>query len=177
METEKETSANITFDTEQKKYTDNEKKLEDLPRLEDLLRSEKEVKPAPVLKGLKRVENNTLEENKTFKSKDDEKKQIVRKRVKLFTGIYISIVALLLSFVGVNIATLTIMNRDINNNANTIQGQSEQIIDIYQDGLTDVTDPSTSIEVSLNPPRDYGDDKQELTFFDKLTILFRNFFG
>ena len=177
METEKETSANITFDTEQKKYTENEKKLEDLPRLEDLLRSEKEVKPAPELKGLKRVENNTLEENKTFKSKDDEKKQIVRKRVKLFTGIYISIVALLLSFVGVNIATLTIMDRDINNNANTIQGQSEQIIDIYQDGLTDVTDPSTSIEVSLNPPRDYGDDKQELTFFDKLTILFRNFFG
>lgn len=177
METEKETSANITFDTEQKKHTENEKRLEDLPRLEDLLRSEKEVKSPPELKGLKLVDNNTLEENKTFKSKEDEKKLIVRKRVKLLTGVYISIVALLLSFVGINIATLTIMNRDINNNANTIQGQSEQIIDIYQDGLTDVSDPTTSIEVSLNPPRDYGDDKQELTFFDKLTILFRNFFG
>ena len=69
------------------------------------------------------------------------------------------------------------MNRDINNNANTIQSQSEQIIDIYQDGLNEITDPDASIEVSLNPPRDYGDDKQELTFFDKLTILFKNLFG
>lgn len=174
---EKETSANTALVSESEIKPESEKRLVDLPRLEDLLRSEKEIKSAPKLNGLKRVENNTLEENKTFKSKEDEKNAIVRKRVKLITGIYISVVALLLCFVGVNIATLTIMNRDINNNADTIQSQSEQIIDIYQDGLNGITDPDASIEVSLNPPRDYGDDKQELTFFDKLTILFKNLFG
>ena len=177
MEIEKETSANTALASESEIKPESEKRLVDLPRLEDLLRSEKEIKSAPKLNGLKRVENNTLEENKTFKSKEDEKNAIVRKRVKLVTGIYISVVALLLCFVGVNIATLTIMNRDINNNADTIQSQSEQIIDIYQDGLNEITDPDASIEVSLNPPRDYGDDKQELTFFDKLTILFKNLFG
>ena len=33
-------------------------------------------------------------------------------------------------------------------------------------------DPSGEIQISLNEPRDYSDDKKELTFLDKLTILF-----
>ncbi len=174
LETEKETSANTVLENES--AVKNETRLGDTLRLEDLLKSENEVKPLPELKGLKKVENNALEENKTFKSKEDEKKSIVRKRVKLVTGIYISIVALLLCFVGINIATLTMMNRDINNNANTIQSQSQQV-DFYENRTDPITDPTDSITVSLNPPRDYGDDTQELTFFDKMTNLFRNIFG
>ena len=34
-----------------------------------------------------------------------------------------------------------------------------------------------NIEISLNEPRDYSDDIEELTFLDKMTILFRNIFG
>ena len=176
METEKETNANTIIATESGVEKKNETRLDDLPRLEDLLKSETDVKPVQELKGLKKVENNTIEENKTFKSKEDEKKTVVKRRVKLMTGVYIAVVALLLGFVGINIATLTMMNRDINNNANTIQSQSQQI-DIYEGLSPDIGDPSSTIEVSVNPPRDYGDDDQELTFFDKMTILFRNIFG
>lgn len=176
METEKETNANTIIATESGVEKKNETRLDDLPRLEDLLKSETDVKPVQELKGLKKVENNTIEENKTFKSKEDEKKTVVKRRVKLLTGVYIAVVALLLGFVGINIATLTMMNRDINNNANTIQSQSQQI-DIYEELSPDIGDPSSTIEVSVNPPRDYGDDDQELTFFDKMTILFRNIFG
>ena len=176
METEKETNANTIIATESGVEKKNETRLDDLPRLEDLLKSETDVKPVQELKGLKKVENNTIEENKTFKSKEDEKKTVVKRRVKLLTGVYIAVVALLLGFVGINIATLTMMNRDINNNANTIQSHSQQI-DIYEGLSPDIGDPSSTIEVSVNPPRDYGDDDQELTFFDKMTILFRNIFG
>ncbi len=175
METQKETSANTVIETDSS-VEKKDARLDDLPRLEDLLKSETDVKSAPELKGLKKVENNTFEENMTFKSKDDEKKKIIRKRIKLLTSVYISVVVLLLGFVGFNIATLTMMNKDINNNANTIQSQSQQI-EIYEGLSPDITDPSSTIEVSINPPRDYGDDKKELTFFDKLTIFFRNLFG
>ena len=67
-------------------------------------------------------------------------------------------------------------NRDINSNANTIQSQSQQI-DIYEGLNTPDADPTGTIEISLNEPRDYSDDTKELTFFDKLTILFRNIFS
>ena len=63
MEMEKETSANTALASESEIKPESEKRLVDLPRLEDLLRSEKEIKSAPKLNGLKRVENNTLEES------------------------------------------------------------------------------------------------------------------
>ena len=178
MENERmtETKTDIEIATEPTEKKKTEIRFEDLPRLEDLLKSEKEIKSAQELKGLKQVEEKTLAEDKPFTMKQDEKKTMVKKRVKIFTGVYIAVVALLLTFIGINIATLTIMDKDINSNANTIQSQSQQI-DIYEGLNTPDADPTGTIEISLNEPRDYSDDTKELTFFDKLTILFRNIFS
>lgn len=175
-ERQKETSANTITENEPEVKQTPETRLDDLPRWEDLLKSEQELRPAPELKGLKKVENDTIEEDKTFTKKQDEKNILVRRRVKILTSIYIAVASLLLTFVGVNAVTLTMFSRDINSNANTIQSKSEQV-EFGENRIDTPQMPSDSIEVSLNPPRDYGDDSRELTFFDKLTILFRNIFG
>ena len=174
VRTEPKTDVEIATEPVEEKA--REIRFEDLPRLEDLLKSEKEIKSNQELKGLKQVEEKTLPEDKPFTMKQDEKKTFVKKRIKIFTGVYIAVAALLLTFVGINIATLTIMDRDINSNANTIQSQS-QIVDMYEEFNTPNADPAGTIEISLNEPRDYSDDTKELTFFDKLTILFRNIFS
>ena len=152
-------------------------RLEDLPSLDELKRSETEVivKTEPQIQGLKKVEQTFATEDKVFKRKEDEKKVFLKRRLKIVTGVYIGVLTLLLGFVGVNLATLVILNKDINSNTNTIQVESARIEMI--EGATELpTDPTSAITISLNEPRDYGDDKKELTFLDKITIMFRTLF-
>ena len=80
-EKEFETITKTQIATEQE--TKNENLLGDLPRLEDLLKSEKEIKSTTgtELKGLKNVEPDSAELNRTFQSKQDEKKAFVKKRL------------------------------------------------------------------------------------------------
>lgn len=174
---EEETKASTITEVEQETKITKEPLLEDLPRLEDLLKSEQEIKPARELKGLEQVKDETLSENKVFKKKEDEKRAFVKRRLKVLTGVYIAVASLLFSFVGINAVTQALLTRDINSNANTIQSKSEQVV-IYENmpGGDPVPggDPFT---VTLNEPRDYNDDTKELTFMDKLTILFRNLFS
>ncbi len=177
MEQEEEKVTSTITKVEQESETTNENLLESLPRLEDLLKSEQEVSKAPELKGLERVQDATLSENKVFKRKEDEKKAFVKRRVKLLTGVYITVAALLFTFVGINAVTQALLTRDINSNANTIQSKSEQVV-IFENMEGQPNTPSGDpINVTLNEPRDYSDDTKELTFMDKLTILFRNLFS
>ena len=155
--------------------TESETTFDDLPRLEDLLKSEKEIKPSSKIEGVTEVARNSLLQDKPFEQKQDKKKFQVKKRVKIVAGVYASVVALLLAFVGINAVTLTMLNKEINTNTNTIQAQNEVVT--YLENSTTIQDPSSIIEISLNEPRDYSDDKKELTFLDKLTILFRNIFA
>lgn len=176
-EKELETVTKTQIATEQE--TKNEDLLGDLPRLEDLLKSEKEIKSmtSTELKGLKNVEPDSVEQNRTFQSKQDEKKAFVKKRLKLATAVYICVAVLLFGFVIFNTATLAILDRGINSNTNTINVESAAV-EAYrelEDGTTEPTSPP--IEISLNEPRDYSDDTEELTFLDKMSILFRNIFG
>ncbi|HJD05869.1 MAG TPA: hypothetical protein IAB72_03215 [Candidatus Onthoplasma faecipullorum] len=176
-EKELETITKTEIATEQE--TKKEDLLGDLPRLEDLLKSEKEIKTNTntELKGLQKVEQNKVEENRTFQSKQDEKKAFVKKRLKLATAVYICVAVLLFGFVIFNTATLAILDRGINSNTNTINTQSE-IVTVLENNTETPADPTNPpIEISLNEPRDYSDDTRELTFLDKLTILFRNIFG
>ena len=152
-------------------------RLEDLPSLDELKRSEIDVvvKKDPEIQGLKKVESTLAAENRVFKRKENEEKVFYKRRLKLVTGVYLSVLALMFSFVVINLVTLAIMNRDINSNANTIQVESARIEMI--EGATEIpTDPSSAITISVNEPRDYGDDDKELTFLDKLTIMFRTLF-
>lgn len=176
-EKEFETVTKTQIATEQE--TKTEDLLGDLPRLEDLLKSEKEIKSTAgtELKGLKNVEPDSVEQNRTFQSKQDEKKAFVKKRLKLATAIYICVAVLLFGFVIFNTATLAILDRGINSNTNTINTESE-IVKVLEDNAEIPSDPTLPpIEISLNEPRDYSDDTEELTFLDKITILFRNIFG
>ena len=82
-------------------------------------------------------------------------------------------VALLLGFVITNAATLAVMDKKIDTATKTIQS-SQQQVEILKENQVPTGE---SLPISLNEPRDYSEDKRELTFLDKLTILFRNLFA
>lgn len=153
--------------------TKQETSLETLPRLEDLIKSEKEVKVQNKIEGVTKVESNVQVENRVFKKSSEEKQKYIKRRLKIVTSVYVSVVALLLAFVGVNIVTLAMLNKDIKSNTKTINTQTERVVELSKEPAITGQD----ITISLNEPRDYSEDKKELTFLDKITILFRNLFG
>jgi len=157
------------------KPTIEEPSLDDLPRLEDMIKSEKEVKAAPKIEGVKQVETSRNILDKPFEKKEDKKKALLKKRQKIVAGVGISIVTLLLAFVGVNAVTLAVLHGTSTNNAEIIQSQNQVIADL--ENTTNPSSPLGEITISLNEPRDYSDDKKELTILDKLTIMFRSIFG
>lgn len=177
-ELEKEVSANLKLgvETESSSNTQTEQQLDSLPRLEDLLKSEKEVKVAQKIEGLEKATESIEIEDKVFTRKVDEKKVYLKKRLKIISAVYITVVALMLTLVGINVATLISMNNTINNNTITIV-KNESDIQNAQNQYNATTPTGQEITVSLNEPRDYSDDTKELTFLDKMTILFRNMFG
>ncbi len=152
-----------------------ESNFNNLPKLEDLLKSEQEIKPAHELKGLKAVEQDTVTETKTFTRKEDEKKVFVKRRLKILTAVYTCVAVLLFGFVIFNAVTLAILDRGVNTNANTIQ--SETIVVQELQGQLEDDLAGETFNVKLNTPRDYDDDTGELSFVDKLMILFRSIFG
>lgn len=158
--------------------TKTETRLSDFLRLEDMLKSEKEVKQNTEIKGLEKASGETLAEDRTFARKKDEKKVYIKRRLKIVTGVYVAVVSLLLAFAGVNVATLATQggNSHTNDIAITqLTGEVENASeDINEEMLNQGVAPFT---VSLNEPRDYSDDNKELSFLDKVTILFRNIFG
>lgn len=176
-ELEKDTQSNNSIDTqasEKVAETNTNSKLANLPRREDLIKSEQEVKVDTKIQGVEEVDTD-VEVDRTFAKKSDQKRVFMKKRLKVVTGVYISVVALLMAFVGVNLFAIATMNGIINDNTYTIATKEEQLDSVYKN---EVLGPDgMPIEITLNPPRDYSDDTQELTFFDKISILFRNLFS
>lgn len=155
--------------------TQTESAFENLPRLEDLLKSEKDVKVATELKGVEKVKKETAVENRTFARVEDEKKILLRRRLKIITSVYVSVVALMLTFVGVNLATLVMLNKDIDDSVKTYQVEQTKLEMVEK--TTPANPTGEEITITLNTPRDYSNDEKELTFWDKLTIVFKNMFG
>lgn len=176
QELEKESIAStataIETDTEQK----SEVKLDSFPRLEDLLKSEKEIQRKTELEGLTKVEKSSMIENKSFARKSDEKKAFIKKRIKLVTIVYSCVLALLVAFAGVNLFTMLSTKKDITKSKDIIKTQTQQIAELEKavPGANPAADTSM---ITLNEPRDYNDDQKELTFLDKITILFRSIFS
>ena len=177
-ELEPKLNTNTEVQTETQTQTEVEKEISlgSSLRLEDLLKTEKEVKIKQEIKGLTQVESEFKTENKEFAKKKDEKKIFLKRRLKVVSGVYIAVVSLLLTFVGVNVATLAILNNAYNSNTNTIQAKQESVA--YLEGTQTPPElPAEEITIALNEPRDYSDDKKDLTFFDRITIMFRSIFG
>lgn len=160
--------------TEVLEKVEQEKKLDNLPRVEDMRKSEKEVKTKTEVEGTTQINQSTNLQDRVFVKKSDQKKALYKKRIKIVTGVYATAVTLLLAFVGVNIATMAMLNKQITTNTDTIQSQQQQI-EVLEETVPN--SPNGEFQISLNEPRDYSEDKKELTFLDKLTILFRNLFG
>lgn len=174
LQPELETNTDVQIATETSEEVKKETSLDSVLRLEDLMKSEKEIKVKTQLEGVTKVEPNVKTEDRVFAKKADEKKVYVKRRLKTITGVYATVITLLLAFVGVNIATLAILNKDIKSSTNTIQKETVRVEKLES------LDPSVSsgeFQISLNEPRDYSEDKKELTWLDKVTILFRNIFG
>ena len=82
---------------------------------------------------------------------------------------------MLLGLVISNIATLAVLDKAITTNTKTIQSKQDEIVRVLEE--SNPGQEIGSFQISLNEPRDYSEDKKELTWLDKITILFRNLFG
>ena len=150
--------------------------LESLPRIEDLLKSEQQIKTKKEIKGLQQVKTEFAPKEQEFAKKQDEKQANVKRRIKTITGVYAVVASLLAVFAGVNVVTLAILNKQATSNLETIQSKTSQVEQIATEDLPSAGE-SIDLPILGKPPRDYDDDKQELTFLDKLTILFHSLFG
>ena len=176
LQPELETNSDVETATETRVSPEQEQKLDDLPRLEDLRKSETEVKTQKEIEGVTKVEANVKSQDRIFARKADEKKVYIKRRLKTITGVYVAVVTLLLAFVGVNIVTLAILNKDIKSTTDTIQQETVKV-EVLEETLPELPQSNGEFQISLNEPRDYSEDKKELTWLDKITILFRNSFG
>lgn len=146
-----------------------------LPSIEELKKSEQQVEVNTEIEGVTAVEQKTQTKDRVFKKKIDERKVYIKKRLKIVTAVYTTVVALLLGFVITNIVTLAMLNKDIRTNTDTIKAQTQQIEQVIKDNPAG--ESVGDFQISLNEPRDYSEDKKELTWLDKITILFRNIFS
>jgi len=173
LESQKELNSNIQTQSEIKKE-ETQTNLSSLPRLEDLLKSEKQVKVGKQIEGLTQAKTFTQSSAKEFAKKQDNKKAHFKRRIKTITGVYVAVASLLAIFASVNVVTLAVLNKQATTNLDTIQSKQQTVESIMQEGAQAGQD----IPLILGtPPRDYDDDNKELTFLDKLTILFRGLFG
>ena len=78
--------------------------FDSLPRIEDLRKSEQDVKINTQVEGTTQVEQKTQVKDRFFTRKTDEKKVYYKKRIKILTAVYTSVVVLLLGFVISNVA-------------------------------------------------------------------------
>ena len=177
MEEEFEKQESISIQTETVTSVEETTKptLSSLPSLEELKKSEQQVQTQTEIEGVTQVEQKTQTKDRIFTRKSDEKKVHIKKRLKIVTAVYSTVVALLLSFVITNVATLAILNISINTNTETIQTEQTQIL--IEESQTPAGSQLGEYQISLNEPRDYSEDKKELTWLDKITILFRNIFS
>lgn len=174
-EFEKGTVSSIAVETSTESIVEQETKLDSFPSIEELRKSEQQVQTNTEIEGVTQIEKETKVKDKIFTRKADEKKVYLKKRLKIVTAIYTTVVALLLGFAITNIATLAILNKDIKNNTQTIQSEQTQIL--VEESKAPTGESLGEYQISLNEPRDYSEDKKELTWLDKITILFRNLFG
>ncbi len=178
MQEEFERKESVSIQTETLTSVNEETKqtLDSLPRIEEIRKSEQEIKVKTEIEGTTQVKSETQAKDRVFTRKADEKRVYLKKRVKILTAVYTTVVVLMLAFVISNIATLAKLNKDISSNTNTIKNKGdliEQVIDEVEPGLVG----ENPIEIKLNTPRDYSEDKKELTWLDKVTIIFKNIFG
>ena len=173
LEPLKEENASIQTQSEIKNEI-TQTNLNSLPRLEDLLKSEKQVKTNKEIQGLTQVQTFTQANEKAFAKKQDNKQVHLKRRIKTITGVYVAVASLLAIFAGVNVVTLAVLNKQATTNLDTIQSKQEVVESIMQEA------PTAGQDIPLilgTPPRDYDDDNKELTFLDKISILFRGIFG
>lgn len=175
LDRQKELNSNIQTESEIKSSVTTQTNLNSLPRLEDLLKSEKQVKTNNEIKGLTHVKSLSKSSEKEFAKKKDEKSANVKRRIKTITGVYVAVVSLLAVFVGVNAITLALLNKQVTTNTDTIQSKQQVVESVMQE--TPTAGQDIQLPIIGTPPRDYDDDNKELTFLDKISILFRGIFG
>ena len=176
MEEELEKTESVSVQTETETSVEQaQPTLSSLPSLEELKKSEQQVQTQTEIDGVTQVEQKTQTQDRIFTKKKDERKVYLKKRLKIATAVYATVVVLLLGFVITNIATLAILNKNITTNTDTIQTEQTQIL--IEESKAPTGEQLGEYQISLNEPRDYSEDKKELTWLDKITILFRNIFS
>ena len=174
-EKELQESLNIQTETVTSVNEETKQTLDSLPRLEELRKSEQDVKVNTEIHGVSQVERKTQVKDRVFTRRVDEKKVYLKKRLNILKTVYTTVVTLLFAFVITNVVTFAVLNGKINGTTNTIIAAEQQISDEEKNSV--LGENLGEIQISLNEPRDYSEDKKELTWLDKMTILFRNLFS
>ena len=176
MQEEQEIQESVSIQTETLTSVEQEKQtLDSLLRIEELRKSEQEVKVNTEIQGTTQVQHQTQAKDRVFKKKSDERKVLYKKRLKIVTVVYTTVLALLLGFAITNLFTLSTLEKSISTNTQTIDSIQKEIDDYKLENPK--IGESIELPIDVNPPRDYNEDGKELTFLDKLTILFRNIFS
>lgn len=144
-----------------------------MPNIESFRKSEMAFQTKTELKGVTQVDNEFNSEVREFTKKQDTAKQKAGVRAKVIKTVYFTTLTLLFVLVCVNAITLAVLVNTSNTNTDTIKSKQETVNEyVLKEG--ELPDP---LPITLNEPRDYDDDNKELTFWDKITILFRNIFS
>ncbi len=174
-ELQKQEKTNVQTEQVTSVKQETEQTLESLPRIEDLRKSEQDVKVNTQIEGTTQVEQQVQTKDRIFTRKSDEKKVYFKKRLKIVTVVYTTVIALLLGFAITNTVTLAKLDKIVTTNTQTIQEDNNALTDPEEEVVEG--EKIGDFQISINEPRDYSEDKQDLTFLDKLTILFRNIFS
>lgn len=173
-ELEKE-SVSVQTESQTSVGEETKRTLDSFSNFETLRKSEHEVKFNTEIEGTTQANSDTQVKDRIFTRRSDEKKVHLKKRLKIVKVVYTTVVTLLLSFVVANIVTLAILDKSTTKNTDTIQSAQQQIQ--IEEAIESPGENLGEIQISLNEPRDYSEDKKELTWLDKVTILFRNIFS
>lgn len=171
---EEETQSNIQV--EEQTSLKQESKLNTFSNLEEMRKSETEVKTFTNNDTKIDTKTSPLAKDKVFARKEDKKKALYKRRAKILTTVYASVCAMLLAFVGINIATMVKMSTQMQTNTETITRKETELAEL-KEIVVENEATNGGFYISLNEPRDYSDDVKQLTFWDKVTIVFKNIFG
>ena len=148
-------------------------KLENLPKYEDIIAPKQEVK----FQGLQEVNNLPFFVTKPKPKQEVETKSPQQKRFKIVTSCFAVIGVLLLSMVVINGVALAVLNKDIKDNQKEITTLTQEVTELQNQKIDNLTGTAENIKYKLALPRNYPDDTSELTWFDKLSIFLMKIFG
>jgi len=176
---EKTVVTNIEVENMSKTLLENQDiKLENLPRYENAIQPEAKVDIN--LDNLQEVNQLPFFELKTKQKQEEKPSNEHKKRFKIAVSCFAVIGVFLLSLVAINGVALAMMQKDIKDNQKDINSLTQEVAELQNQGFdidSSLTGEAKNETYKLALPRNYPDDTEKLTWFDKISIFLMKLFG